>query len=124
MNVLTLQANQNKEHDHGTWTSNVYNTSGTRVNNTGGMSANAEGNFNAQPNGRSGDTYQPYANGNVSINSTYSGSINTGNGSSKNSYHINVAHTHDMQHKHKITSEGGDEARPDNYTYKVWKRVN
>lgn len=88
------------------------------------MSANATGNFNAQPNGRSGDTYTPYANGNISIDSTYSGSINTGSGNNKNSYHIDVSHTHNMQHKHKITADGGNEARPDNYTCKVWIRVN
>ena len=35
----------------------------------------------------------------------------------------NVAHTHNMNHIHSITSDGGNENRPDNYTINVWKRT-
>lgn len=35
----------------------------------------------------------------------------------------NLQHTHNYDHKHNITADGGTEARPDNYTIRVWKRT-
>ena len=34
-----------------------------------------------------------------------------------------IEHTHNYDHKHNITSDGGTEARPDNYTVRIWKRI-
>ena len=33
-------------------------------------------------------------------------------------------HNHDYNHSHKMDSDGGDEARPKNYTVRIWKRIN
>ena len=121
-NVLTLQANQNKEHNHGTWTSDVYNSSGTRVNNTGAMSGNSTGWFICAT-----AEDRKSAGGNVSGAAYTSSNYNIGaSGGSvpHEKYTVTVSHTHNMQHIHKITADGGNESRPDNYTYKVWKRVN
>ena len=38
-------------------------------------------------------------------------------------FSIDISHTHNMQHIHSITSDGGDESRPNNYTQIVWKRI-
>jgi len=48
-----------------------------------------------------------------------------GNGSYPQLYKItmNISHTHNYDHKHDITADGGTEARPDNYTLRVWKRT-
>ena len=35
----------------------------------------------------------------------------------------NINHTHNYDHKHDIPADGGTEARPDNYTIRVWKRT-
>jgi hypothetical protein len=40
-----------------------------------------------------------------------------------NGFNINLSHTHNYDHKHDITADGGTEARPDNYTIRVWKRT-
>ena len=117
-NVLIGQSSANLSHRHGTWTSNVYNTSGTRVNNTGGMSANSYGEIrNTNSNA--------YASGNVSSGSlsSASGATAINGGSFASGYKFNVAHTHDMQHKHSISADGETEARPANFTVKVWKRT-
>jgi hypothetical protein len=37
--------------------------------------------------------------------------------------YMNIAHTHNYDHKHNITADGGTEARPDNYTVRIWKRI-
>lgn len=84
------------------------------------MSGNATGDFNAQPNGRSGSSYEPYASGNVSVSGTYAGAINTNTGNVKNSYHIDVSHTHDFTSAYS----GESEARPNNFTQIIWKRVS
>lgn len=33
-------------------------------------------------------------------------------------------HAHDMQHIHSITSDGGNESRPDNFTIRIYKRIS
>ena len=40
-------------------------------------------------------------------------------------YNINLSHTHNFDHTHKLEIYGGGdaEARPINYTIKVWKRT-
>jgi hypothetical protein len=41
----------------------------------------------------------------------------------RNALKMNIQHTHNYDHKHNITADGGTEARPDNYTIRVWKRT-
>ena len=36
---------------------------------------------------------------------------------------FDVNHSHDFNHYHKMDPDGGDEARPINYTIRVWKRI-
>ena len=38
-------------------------------------------------------------------------------------YIISLSHYHDMNHIHRINSDGGDESRPNNYSYTIWKRI-
>ena len=35
-----------------------------------------------------------------------------------------VEHSHNYEHLHYINSDGGNESRPNNYTYVVWKRIS
>ena len=35
-----------------------------------------------------------------------------------------VEHSHNYEHIHYINSDGGNESRPNNYTYKIWKRIS
>ena len=115
-NVLIGQSSANLSHRHGTWTSDVYNTSGTRVNNTGGMSAN-------ESHSHSIPTTQANAGSSNSGYLTMADHASSGTGNNGSTNSKSLAHTHNMQHKHSISSDGGTEARSVNFTVKVWKRI-
>lgn len=78
------------------------------------MSANAEGDFGGTDGGFLNKE-------NVYKGNVYNQYLRTfdGNGSYPHLYkcHINVNHTH------SISSNGGSECRPDNFTFRIWKRI-
>lgn len=122
--TLTKQASQNlshshtvEAHDHGGYTGNTQPTfSGTNVNGSAG-------------------SYKPSMRG---VNSPFSAGSYIGtnfmtNGSSNETRQLNFSYTPSgtvQNHRHTIESaspatdsNGGTEARPENYTVKVWKRT-
>jgi hypothetical protein len=128
-NVLIGQSSANLSHRHGTWTSDVYNTSGTRVNNTGGMSTHSSGSFGnytsntaASFNSVDGSTFT--LNGDTSAYNRTVGWGEGGGSSYRKGVNMNIAHTHNMQHIHSISADGETEARPVNMTVRVWKRTD
>lgn len=109
---IDTQAAENKSHNHGGWTSNIKNTSGADITDTVGA-------------GGHGHT----ARTNNSVWS-FGGTANYVNDGGQNwlrFYDTGVTvdpvgdHTHNMQHIHSITSEGG-EGHPYNTSIKIWRR--
>lgn len=114
--TLSLQANQNKYHRH--------TTNSQSATSTGGMSGNSSGSayyvhFNQDP----------WTSGNMSIGGEADYWTKSGSSTrfcSVRQLSINVAHTHDFSHTHDTNYNGSSsdqEARPDNYTIKIWKRI-
>lgn len=126
MNALNLQNSQNLKHCHSGYTSCLNNAC-----TTGGMSANATGCIWSEDVG-TGTQFLSDANvlkccGSLSIGD-WGCPYNMCNGGTKistpRSISINVSHTHNFNHRHSIGSDGGDEARPNNYTVRIWKRIS
>ena len=134
-NLLITQNSQNLEHSH--TTNSLTNNSGTAITNTGGMSAHANNGsfrvFNINQSNRSGvvtgadgTTFTDDASHSNNQGMPGIGNFSTYMSQDYYGYHIiklNVSHTHDMQHKHGTTSNGGIESRPNNLTCKIWARI-
>lgn len=93
--------------------------------------------------GISGDNYAqftPWAyqsqletSGRITASGTNKHSYNTSDAHTGSNVRIDLAHTHNMEHSHTTDSQGshthtinaagGSEARPVDYTYKIWKRI-
>ena len=87
------------------------------------MSANADGYIRYWPT-----TYFSTA-GNISCVDYYWGGASpslTGSNSDniQRAVRVYVEHSHNYEHIHYINSDGGNESRPNNYTYVVWKRIS
>ena len=125
MNLLITQNSQNLSHSHTTNT--LRNKDGTAtLTNTSGMSANSSGWFANQGLKRV-DAGESARGGFVTASSSSLPNTNFGpaeGGSYKNRYDMNISHTHNMEHSHGTTTNGGIETRTVNYSYKVWKRVS
>ena len=53
------------------------------------------------------------------------GQIGTTGDATPNFYYgINFSHTHTFDHFHYLWGDGGNEARPDNLTQIIWKRIS
>ncbi len=120
----------------------IYNSSNTEITNTGGMSANATGAIRAYYSDMQRE-------GNITVQASYfsgrAGGVDSFGSTSNNAgLKIDVSHTHNMQHNHTVDishthgtdskgshthtinyngSSTDQEARPDNYTIKLWKRT-
>ena len=134
-NLLITQNSQNLSHSHTTDTQSttsartstkIYNSSNTEISNTGEMSGNTSSKW--VMSGNYGATYD---NGRITHSVAYSQHGTSWGGHDIVTYTINLSHSHNMQHNHTVdishthgtTSNGGDEARPIDYTYKIWKRT-
>ena len=84
------------------------------------MSGNSSGSFQSAGLTRSSGCS---SSGNVSYWQSTSAGAALESGGKGFGFTINVSHTHNMQHIHSITADGGDESRPINYTQIVWKRI-
>lgn len=95
--TLVVQANQNKQHNHGGTTGN----DSPDHSHGGSILAGNNG------NGGTAEIQQGAQAGNYGWHSGY---ISIGGASTR--------------HQHSISNDGGNEARPDNYTIKIWKRIS
>lgn len=125
-NALNKQAGQNLKHNHGGYVGSpvTNDTSHSAKTSTGGMSERATGST-AKVCYKTDET--PTNSGNISMarNGTncWNFRLQSGVNMGFATISTNVAHTHNMNHIHSITSDGGNENRPDNYTIKIWKRT-
>ena len=135
--VLTPQGDQNKSHVHSV--KSVFETYGaSSTSRTSDLSGSWSlgGNNNAWEMGLpasgsgGGVTWnKPKSSGKASWTIKTSGYrciISGGNGWGADlatELNFDVNHSHDFNHYHKMDPDGGDEARPINYTIRVWKRI-
>lgn len=108
--TLVVQANQNKQHDHGGTTGYDSPDHSHTINHghSADISLTSGGGSNYYQTGRVNNGSGPTWTGGLVSVSYYSGS--SGGASAR--------------HQHSISSDGGNEARPDNYTIKIWKRIS
>jgi hypothetical protein len=106
-NVLTSQDNQNKEHSHTTNTISKTTISGGAHSHslTQGRDYNAWSESNGFGQGR------------------FKSAATSSGGPYWTLYTNSSEHSHNIEHTHNTTSNGGNEARPENYTIKVWVRT-
>ena len=122
---MNIQDSQNLSHNHGTWTSDVHNTSGVRVNDTGGISGDQYGIIRITMDYSS---YGSSATGRFVMDGSGGGGRQWGlradgpDGAGR--FYADFRHTHNMQHIHSIASDGGNESRPNNYTIRIYKRIS
>ena len=102
---ITTQAAENKSHNHGGWTSNIKNTSGADITDTVGAGGHSHTVLGVIEN----------------VSPAWVGSVYAGSAENINTTSWVDDHTHNMQHIHSITSEGG-EGHPYNTSIKIWRR--
>ena len=119
-NSLSVQASQNKEHNHNGRTYTVGETYGSA--NTGESGAAS---FWIRKGAYGDSIVAGWSNTSVGANQGYSSRDFGAGGDTRvgDIVYINN-HTHNYDHYHVIFSDGGAESRPNNYTYKIWKRIS
>ncbi len=144
MDSLIKQADQNKSHSHSgktgtesqghTHTINSGNTSSSGTLTTAGFRG-VEGTVNVSGGNHrhslltkgnsfnvgsgSGTTYNW-----ISGNSDYSGDLSMSGKFTPSGYLYGKTDGVSQSHTHTISSDGGTEARPENYSIRLWKRVS
>ena len=127
--VLISQNSQNLGHSHTTasqsstskrTSTNIYNSSNTEITNTGGSGGHshtvASGTITSTGSISSGTAW---------YGGSYGAVDNTGYTSYQGDHSHNMQHNHtvDISHTHTTDSNGGSEARPIDFTFKIWKRI-
>ena len=117
---MNVQGNQNLSHSHGGRTYSVAETHGSTTTSSGGESSFWTKRAAYRANLLSGwsNTWIETGAGFVSRDLP-----NGGDDVAGDILHIN-AHTHTFDHFHYLWGDGGNEARPDNFTYRIWKRIS
>lgn len=119
--VLSAQSDQNKSHSHGE-TSSVFEKYGSAitsgVNGTDGINW-THNHFLDLPT-RGGDASNSNINYAQWCDDNYTARPRNVKGYTNSE---NLQHTHNFDHKHNIPADGGNEARPKNYTIRIWKRI-
>ena len=120
MNNLSIQGSQNLSHSHNGRTYTVEETYESA--NTGGG-----GSWGGYFHLEGGDPDWNGANSGFSFSHSDEMSAATGGSSywRVGFMHLNLPdHSHNYNHCHYLWSDGGSESRPNNLTYKIWKRIN
>lgn len=113
-NVLITQNSQNLAHSH--------TTNSQDIAATGPMSANATGSINF--NGGIPWSDKASKTGNMDYTTVNKNFVAGSNWQTVvSSISNDVAHTHNMEHSHGTTSNGGVEARPVDFAYIIWRRI-
>ncbi|MBP3773482.1 MAG: hypothetical protein J6I53_12485 [Treponema sp.] len=113
--VLKLQTNQNKSHNHGGHTGYTQPSfSGNAVSGWVDMNNNVN---SGSPLGGAGGVFSVSGESKINLDS---GTWNTRG--SRLIFSMTPSGTV-QNHAHNITADGGTEARPDNYTVRIWKRI-
>ena len=111
-----LQGDQNKWHNHGGLTSEVYTNHTHNFYWQGDHSHGYSETYGDTTSGYGGSGTGRWVNqrwtGTGAATIVVSGTTGSSNGEDES-----------IKHKHTISGDGGNEARPQNYTYKIWKRV-
>lgn len=102
---LIAQSGQNKNHKHNGTT---HNMSGNNEGSVTGYGVNEAGFFRSRS-------------GNITLSNEAGINLDSANWGSGTYRTFNIS----VQHTHKFTTDpnGGDEARPDNYTFRIWLRT-
>lgn len=112
-----VQASQNLSHNHGGYVGGPVTNNSSHSSYT--STSQATGSFGVDDGDQSVPTkgFVKYGTG------TYSGGGSIDDLNYNSNGYMSFDHSHSYNHVHSISSAGGTEARPDNYSIKIWKRT-